>query len=73
MYEELHNGFDCWIVVCLLSSCVPNAVLHFDGNRAALRALEDTQEGTEVRFYGFVACVYQHTLKFSSLQLQCLE
>lgn len=29
-------------------SCVPNAVLHFDGNRAALRALEDTQEGTEI-------------------------
>lgn len=45
---------NCWrpptIVVCIISSCLPNAVLHFDGSRAAVRALDDIKEGTEVKF-----------------------
>ena len=36
---------------CVFSSCLPNAVLHFDGSRAGVRAIDDINEGTEVEFY----------------------
>jgi hypothetical protein len=32
----------------LYSSCSPNAVLHFDGKHAVVRALENINKGTEV-------------------------
>jgi hypothetical protein len=33
----------------LYSSCSPNAVLHFDGKHAVVRALENINKGTEVQ------------------------
>ncbi|KAG0555743.1 hypothetical protein KC19_11G000800 [Ceratodon purpureus] len=45
--RPLGTGF--YPVISIINhSCLPNAVLHFDGNRAAVRAVDDIHEGTEI-------------------------